>query len=59
MNEDIKKLEAAAAELVKHPHQGKSPFAGPLRSALGRAAEMAEQHKNWLATNPETKAEKK
>jgi len=55
MIEAIKKLEAAAATLLQHPVQGQSPFAGPLRSALSRAAELAAEHDKWAAANAEKK----
>ena len=54
---DLQKLETEAQKLVQHAHEGKSPFTAPLRSALGRAIEMAAEHEKWLAANPEPKPE--
>lgn len=59
MKEAIQKLETEAQKTLQHPHAGKSPFAGSLRSALSRAVELAGEHDKWLAANPEPKAEPK
>ena len=56
LKETIADAERTAQLAVADPHQGKSPFVAPLRSALSRAVELEAEHTRWLSQNPQPQA---